>query len=98
MCISFSPHNQSLDESLTAVDFVRGGVVSAVVVAVTEEGCADAASVGAGELGSGVTCGEGAASLIAVVAAVVCVVAGVAERHTAPVVTGEVHGGAGVEG
>lgn len=77
--------------SLTAVDFVRSGIVPAVVVAITDEGSTDAAAVGAAELGGGVTGGEGAAALIAVVAAVVCVVTGVAEWHAAPVVTGEVN-------
>lgn len=60
-------------------------------MAVTDEGRTDAASVAAGELGSGITRGEGAASLVTVVATVVCVVADVAERHAAPVVTGKVH-------
>lgn len=84
--------------SLTAVDFIRGGVVPAVVVAVTDEGVADAASVLARELGGGVTGGEGAASLVAVVAAVVGVVADVVERYAAAVVTGEVDRRARVEG
>lgn len=60
-------------------------------MAVADKGGADAASVGAAELRGGVTGGEGAAALITVVTTVVCVVAGVAERHAAPVVTGEVH-------
>lgn len=77
--------------SLTAVDFIRGGVVPAVVVAVTDEGVADAASVLARELGGGVTRGEGAASLVAVVTAVVGVVADVVEWYAAAVVTGEVN-------
>lgn len=84
--------------SLTAVDFIRGGVVPAVVVAVADEGVADAASVLARELGGGVTRGEGAALLVAVVAAVVGVVADVAERDAAAVVTGEVDRCARVEG
>lgn len=84
--------------SLTAIDFIRGGVVPAVVVAVTDEGVANAASVLARELGGGVTGGEGAASLVAVVAAVVGVVADVAERYAAAVVTGEVDRCARVEG
>lgn len=84
--------------SLTAVDFIRGGVVPAVVVAVTDEGVADAASVLARELGGGVTRGEGAASLVAVVTAVVGVVTDVVERYAAAVVTGEVDRRARVEG
>lgn len=83
---------------LTAVDFIRGGVVSAVTVAITDKGCTDTASVGAGELSRGVTGGEGAAPFITVVTAVICVVTGVADWHAAPVVTGEVHSWAGVEG
>lgn len=78
--------------SLTAVDFIRGGVVSAVVVAVTDKSCTDASSVAAGELSSRVTRGKRAALLVTVVSTVVRVVTGVAEWHTAPVVTSEVHG------
>lgn len=77
---------------LTAVDFVRGSVVPTVVVAITDKGCADAASVSAGELGIRVTCGEGAALFITVVTTVVCVVTGVAEWDAAPIVAGEVRG------
>lgn len=67
-------------------------------MAVTDKVVADAASVLACELGGGVTGGEGAAPLIAVVAAVVGVVADVAERYAAAVVTGEVDRRARVEG
>lgn len=83
---------------LTAVDFIRGGVVAAVVVAVADEGGADAAAVVAGEFRVRVAGGEGAAPLVAVVAAVVRVVAGVAERDAAAVVAGELTARAGVEG
>lgn len=61
-------------------------------MAVADEGCADAASVGAGELGGGVARGERAASLVAVVSTVADVVADVAEQHAAAVVAGEVRG------
>lgn len=61
-------------------------------MAITDEGCTDATSVAAGELSCGVTCREGAALLVTVVTTVIYVVAGVAERHAAPIVTGEVHG------
>lgn len=77
---------------LTAVNFIRSGVVSAVIVAITDKGCTDATSIAAGEFSSWVTRGKGAALLITVVTTVICVVTGVAERHTAPVVTGKVHG------
>lgn len=90
--------NQPVSHQLTAVDLVGRGVVPAVVAAVADEGGADAAPVGAGELRGGVAGGEGTATLVAVVAAVVGVVAGVGHRHAAPVVAGEVRGGAGVEG
>lgn len=61
-------------------------------MAVADERRTDAASVRAGELSGGVTRGEGAVSLITVVTTVVHVVADIAERQAAPVVTGEVHG------
>lgn len=64
---------------------------------VADEGCTDAASVAAGELSGGVTCGEGTAPFVTVVTTVIRVVTDVAERQTAPAVTGEVHRGAGVE-
>lgn len=67
-------------------------------MSVTDKGCTDAAPVGAGELCGGVTRGEGAPSFVTVVPTVVRVVTGVAHRHAAAIVTGEVHGGAGVEG
>lgn len=84
--------------SLTAVDLVRNAVVPAVVDSIAHKVDVDAASVGAGELGVRVTGGVRAASLVAVVAAIIVVVAGVAEWHAAAVVTGEVHRRAGVEG
>lgn len=61
-------------------------------MAIADERRIDAASVCAGELSGGVTRGEGAASLVAVVTTVVCVVADVAEWQAASVVTGKVHG------
>ena len=61
-------------------------------MAVADEGCADAASVGATELSRWVAGGEGASLFIAVVTTVVCVVTRVAERHTAPIVAVEVRG------
>lgn len=95
---SHDSRSDILSLSLTAVDFVRRGVVSAVIATVAHKVRIDAAAVGAGELGGRVTRGEGAAPLVTVVPTVVHVVAGVAQWDAAPVVTGEVRGQAGVEG
>lgn len=84
--------------SLTAVDFVRSAVVPAVVHSIAHKVNMDTAAVGAGELSVGVTGGERAASLVAVVTTIIGVVAGKAQWHTAAVVTGEVHRRAGVKG
>lgn len=67
-------------------------------MAITDEVCADATSIGTGELSRGIACGKGAAVFIAVVMTVIGVVAHIAQWHTAAIVTGEVHGRAGVEG
>lgn len=84
--------------SLTAIDFIRSGIVSTVIVAITDKSCTDAAPVSTAELSSRVTCGEGAALLITVVTTVICIVAQVSEWHAAAIVTGEIHGRTGVEG
>lgn len=67
-------------------------------MAITDEVCADAASIGTGELSRGIARGKGAAEFIAVVLTVIGVVAHIVKWHTAAIVTGEVHGRAGVEG
>lgn len=67
-------------------------------MAITNKVCTDAASIGTGELSGRITCGKGAAVLITVVLTVIGIVAHVAKWHTATIVTGEVHGRAGVEG
>lgn len=64
--------------SLTAVDLIRCSIVSTVVVAITNKAYIYAAAIGTGKLGGWVTCGEGAAALVTVVATVVCVVTDVA--------------------
>lgn len=74
----WSCHEKRINPLLTAVNFIRSGVVSAVVVAITDKGCTDATSIATGELSSWVTCGKGAALLVTVVTTVVCIVAGVA--------------------
>lgn len=84
--------------SLTAVDLVGGGIVPAVIESIAHKVDVDAAAVSTGELSAGVTGGVRAASLVAVVTAVIGVVADGTEWHTAAIVTGEVHCRAGVKG
>lgn len=75
--------------SLTAVLFVRGAVVVAVVDAVANVVLCDAAAIVAGELSTGVTGPEQTAQLIAVVSTVVVMVAAVVIGHAAAISTGE---------
>lgn len=67
-------------------------------MSITDKAGVNAASISTGELCCRITGGEGAASLVTVIPTVVGVVAGVAERDTASVVTGEVNGSTSMEG
>lgn len=78
--------------SLTAVNLIRGAVVSAVIESVTHKRSTDAASVSTGKLCDGVTGGKGTADLIAVISTVICVVAHVVHGHTATIITGKISG------
>lgn len=83
---------------LTAVLFITGAVVVAVVDAVANIVLGNASAVVAGELCVGVTWSEQTAHLVTVVSTVVIVVTAVVVGHTAPIATSEHCGFTGVEG
>lgn len=85
-------------DKLTAVLFIRGAVVVAVVDAIAHVVLCNTAPVVAGELRVRVTRPEETALLIAVISAVVVVVTAIVVGHTSPIATGEHSGFAGVEG
>lgn len=87
-----------ISKTLTAVLFVGGAVIVAVVDAVANIFLCDAAAVTAGELSVGVARSEQTAHLVAVVSTVVIVVAAVVVGHAAPVAAGEDGGLTRVEG
>ncbi len=83
---------------LTAVLFIRGPVVIAVVDAIANIVLCNAAAIVASELGVGVTGSEETAHLVTVVSTVVIVVAAVVVGHTTPIATSKHCWLAGVEG
>ena len=83
---------------LTAVLFIAGAVVIAVVDAIANIVLGNAAAVVAGELCVGVTRSEQTAHLVTIVSAVVIVVTAVVVGHTTPIATSEHSGLTGVEG
>lgn len=83
---------------LTAVLFIRGAVVVAVVDAVANVVFGNTTAIAAGELSSGVARPEQTAQLITVVATVVIMVTAVVIGHTTAIATSEDCRLASVEG
>lgn len=87
-----------ISKTLTAVLFIGGAVIIAVVDAVANIFLCNAAAVTAGKFSAGVARSEQTAHLVAVVSTVVIVVTAVVVGHAAPSATGKDSGLTCVEG
>lgn len=92
LCFNFS------GRTLTAVLFIRGAVVIAVVDSIANIVFCNTAPIVAGELCVGVTWPEQTACLVTVVSTVVVVVTAVVIGHASPIATSKNCGSTGVEG
>lgn len=90
--------SHTISKTLTAVLFVSGAVIVAVVDAVANIFLCDTTAITAGELSVGVARSEQTAHLVAVVSTVIIVVTAVVVGHAAPIATGKDGGLTRVEG